>query len=97
MNFLRFIFSESCHKLLLILVREKGLKPNQNRWSRRNGGCFHNYRNNLFSGKPILQCGAAPFQFISVVLSFFGCAVYLVSGKATKAAMVSPKSFTQFL
>ena len=29
---------------------------------------FHNYRNKLFNGKPILRCGAAPFLFIFVIL-----------------------------
>ena len=33
------------------------------------GGCFHNYRNKPFSGKPFLQFGAAPFVSIFVVLS----------------------------
>ena len=54
------------------------------------------YRNKLFSGKLILQCGAAPFLFISVVSSSFGYAICLVSGIATKAAMAFPKSFTIF-
>ena len=40
-------------------------------------------------GKHILPIGAAPFLFIYVVLSSqFGCAIGLVSGIATKAAIV---------
>ena len=50
----------------------------------------------LFKGKPILPIGAAAFLFIFVVLSSqFGCAIGLVSGIATKAAIVlSIFSFT---
>ena len=36
---------------------------------RPNGECFYNYQNKLFSGKPILCFGAAPFVFIFAVLS----------------------------
>ena len=36
-----------------------------------NGGCCHHYRNNIFSCKPILQFGAAPFISIFVALSFY--------------------------
>ena len=32
-------------------------------------GCFHNYRNILFSGKPILRFCAASFVFTFAVLS----------------------------
>ena len=57
---------------------------------------FLKLKNILFSGKSILQCGAAPFLFMFVVLSSFGCAVCFVSCIVTKAAIVSPKSFTLF-
>ena len=87
---------ESCHKLTLELVREEGLKHSQKLWEQPNGGCFHNYRIKLFSGKPILGFRAAPFPFIFVVLKFFRSVVGLVSGIATKAAMVNSKSFTIF-
>ena len=50
----------------------------------------------LFNGKPIYRLGAAPFLFIFVVLSSFGCVIGLVSGIATKAAMASPKLFIIF-
>ena len=53
---------------------------------------FRKLQKKLFSGKPILRFCAAPFIFTFVV--FFDCAVYLVSGLATKAAMPSPKSLT---
>ena len=43
----------------------------------------------LFNGKPILRCDAPPFRFIFVVLSCFGCAICLVSGKAIKEGMAS--------
>ena len=36
---------------------------------RPNDECFHNYRNKLFNGKPILGFGAAPFVFVLAVLS----------------------------
>ena len=43
----------------------------------------------LFNGKPTLLCGAASFLFIFVLLSsYFGCAIGLVSGRATNAAIV---------
>ena len=29
---------------------------------------FHNYKNKVFSGRPILQFGAAPFVFTFVIL-----------------------------
>ena len=35
---------------------------------RPNGECFHNYRNKLFNGKPILGFGATPFVFVLAVL-----------------------------
>ena len=38
---------------------------------------------------PILRCVGVPFLFISVILSCFGCTIYLVFGIATKVAMVS--------
>ena len=63
---------EYCYKLSLILlnsVRGEGLKHNQ-MWWRPNSGCFHNHRNKLFSGKPILQFGAAPFVPVLVELHF---------------------------
>ena len=46
---------------------------------------------------PILRCGVAFFLFILVALgSKFGCAIALVSGLATKAAIVlSIFSFTK--
>ena len=61
-----------------------------------NGGCFHNYINKLFNGKPILRCGVALFRFILVALSSkFGCTIGLVPGIAIKAAIVlSLFSFT---
>ena len=50
----------------------------------------------LFIGKPIFRCGAAAFLFIFVVFSSeFGCAICLISGIATKAALgLSIFSFT---
>ena len=33
------------------------------------GGCFHNYKNKLCSGKPIFRFGAGLFVFIFMVLS----------------------------
>ena len=53
----------------------------------KNGGCFHNYRNKLFSDKPIFRFRSSHFVFIFVVLSCFDCAICLVSGMATKWAM----------
>ena len=55
---------ESCHKLLLVFVREKGLNTQT-----KNDGCFHNCTNKLYSGKPISRFGAAPFLFIFVEFS----------------------------
>ena len=45
------------------------LKHNQKKWLRPNGGCFQNYRNELFNGRPILRFGTTRFVFIFVVLS----------------------------
>ena len=46
----------------------------------------------LFNGKPILQCGIAPFLFILVALT---CTIGLVSGIETKGGVVlSIFSFT---
>ena len=50
----------------------------------------------LFSGKPIWRCVAALFLFIFVVLSSFGCVIFLVFGIESKAAMACLKSFTIF-
>ena len=36
---------------------------------KNDGGCLHNYRNNLFSSKPIFRFGVGHFVFIFVVLS----------------------------
>ena len=49
----------------------------------------------VFDGKLILRCGAAPFVFVFVfvILSSFGCAIGLVSGRATKAAVAFSKLF----
>ena len=57
---------------------------------------FHNYRNKLSTGKPILRFGAALFPFIFVVFKFFGKAICLVSGIATNTTMAFPTSFTVF-
>ena len=58
---------ESSHKLLLILVREKGLYIIKTDCSGKMVVAFTIKK--LFNGKPILQCGAAAFHFIFVVLS----------------------------
>ena len=58
---------ESCHKLLLVLVREQGLIKTD---------CsgkmivFLTIKKKLFNGKLILPIGAVLFVFIFVVLSF---------------------------
>ena len=54
---------------------------------------FHNCRNEVFSGKPISRLIAA---LLYSVINFFVCALRLVSGIATKAAQLSPKSFAIF-
>ena len=60
---------ESCLKLLFILVMKQRLYLFKTDCSDQIGGCFHNYRNKLFNGKPILPIGAAAFLFIFVALS----------------------------
>ena len=96
---------ECDHKLSLILLKnikrgQKFLLKNVKRgqkiivapkcWS------FHNYRNILFSGKPILRIGVAPFLFLFVALRFSIGAICLVSGVAIKVAMPSTDSFIMF-
>ena len=50
-------------------MRKERLKHSQKQWWRPNGGCFHNYINKLFNGKPILRFDATPFAFLFAVLS----------------------------
>ena len=56
---------ESCHKLLLILVREKGLYIIKTDCSGEMVVAFTIKK--LFNSKPILPIGAAAFLFIFVV------------------------------
>ena len=58
---------ESCHKLLLILVREHGLYIIKTACSRKMVVAFI-LKKKLFNGKPILPIGAAAFPFIFVGL-----------------------------
>ena len=58
-------YKESCHKLLLILVRKQGLIKTD--CSRKMMVNFTIKK--LFNGKPILPIGAALFLFIFIVLS----------------------------
>ena len=53
-----------------------------------NVSCFHNYRNKLFNGKPILRFGAALFVFIFALLSscLFVC-VYPFSSLGRRCGM----------
>ena len=83
------VHKESFLKLLLILilVREKGLHILKlilaTKWR-----LVSQLKNKLFIGKPIFQWGAAAFLFVFVVLSsYFGCAICLISGIATKAGL----------
>ena len=90
------VHKESCHKLLLILVREQGLHIIQINCSGKMVVAFTIKEQKLIDGKPILPIGAATFLFIFDVLSSsFGCAIGLISGSPTKAAIVlSIFSFT---
>ena len=58
---------ESCHKLLLILVREHGFYIIKTDCSGEMVVAFIT-KKKLFNGKPIFPIGAAPFLFIFVVL-----------------------------
>ena len=53
---------------------------------KNDGGCFQNYRNKLFSGKPIFRFGAGHFVSIFVILTFL-TALFALSGIATKSAI----------
>ena len=57
---------ESCHKVSLIHVREH--KLSKTNCSSKMVVTF-TIKKNLFNGKLILRCGAAPFLFVFVVLS----------------------------
>ena len=59
---------ESCHKLLLILVKDKELYVTKTDCSRKMVLAF-TIKKKLFNGKPTLQCGGAPFLFVFVVFS----------------------------
>ena len=61
---------ESCHKLLLILMREHGLYIIKTDCSGKMVLAFTIKEKNLFNGKLIVPIGAAPFLFIFLVLSF---------------------------
>ena len=89
------VHKESCHKLLLILVREQGLYIIKTHCSGEIVVAF-TINKKLSNSKPILLIGAAAFLFIFVVSSSkFGCAIGLVSSITTKAAIVlSIFSFT---
>ena len=50
-------------KLVLILEGE-GIETQSKLMVAAKGGSFHSYTNKLFSGKPILPCGAALFLSI---------------------------------
>ena len=52
--------------------------------------------NYLVVGLRVFARRCSSFRFIFAVLSFFGCAIGLVSGIATKAEMDSPKSLIIF-
>ena len=56
-------------KLLLILLKEKGLYIIKTDWSGKKVVAFA-IKENLFNGKPILPIGAALFLLIFVILSF---------------------------
>ena len=60
---------ESCHKLSLILVREKGLYISKliiaAKWQ-----LLLQLKKKLFIGKPISSIGAASFLFTFVILSY---------------------------
>ena len=60
--------NESCHNLLLILVREQGLYIIKTDCSGERMVAFTIIKK-LFNGKPILPIGAAAFLSIFVVLS----------------------------
>ena len=60
---------ESCHKLLLILVREHGLYIVKTNCSGKMLVAFTIKEKNLINGKPIFPI-SSPFQIIFVVLSF---------------------------
>ena len=89
---------ESCLKLslILILVREKEFYVIKTDCSGEMVVAFTIKEKTLFDGKPILPIGAAPFLFMFVVLSSFGCTIGLVSGIAPKAAVASQQLFTMF-
>ena len=55
---------ESCHKLLLILMRKHGLYIIKTDDSGKMVIAFTIKVKKLFNGKPILRYGAAAFQFI---------------------------------
>ena len=59
----------SCHKLLLILVREQGSHKIKTDYSDEMVVAFTVAEKNLFNGKPILPIGAAAFLSIFVILS----------------------------
>ena len=59
---------ECCHKLLLILVRQKGLHIVKTDCSDKIVIAF-TIKEKLFIGKPIFRCGAVSFLFIIVILS----------------------------
>ena len=72
---------KSCHKLLLILVREQELYIIKTDCSGKMGVAFTTKEKKLFNGKPILPIDDALFLFIFMVLSsYFGCAIGFVSG-----------------
>ena len=60
---------ESCHKLLLILVRKQGMYIIKTDFGDKMVIAF-TIKEKLFNGQPILPIGAAAFLFIFAVLSF---------------------------
>ena len=59
-----------------------------------NGGCFYNYRNELYCGRTILRFGAVPLEFIFVILSFLVALLVLFPADREKGPSLFPKSFT---
>ena len=67
-----FIKTDDAHKIRMLSHTIFNTFKKCNRgggWWLRNGGCLPNYRNKLFSSKPIFRFGAGHFVFIIVVLS----------------------------
>ena len=69
------------HKKLFILFKKEGERRGNKVKSEKKGlncSCFHKYKNEIFSGRPISRLGAFHFVIIFVMLGFWAALFALV-------------------